>query len=571
MQNVLYLQIDEDLSSALQRIEHFKDTLLHLVVPKKSILFQSSVNLGILKHRCEERGNTLILITEDRIGLNLAKNVQLKGQNKLLSGQAKNQELKKEEAAPHPIQARRNEVHLDSPRRTEKKFTLGQLIQELREKKGEASQENAWQRFRETLYYSRPVMLGIIFTLSLGVFFLISYIALPAATLSIRPAFEPLSHSANVIFADRNRQQNLLAQGQANIIPVQIIESTAKETRVFNTTGQRFDGTNAEGQLTIINAAREEWPLIERTRFMSSEGIVFRSQEGVIVPAATPKAGGGSLPGRLTIEVVADEFDRYRQPVGERGNLEPTQFILPALSAYNQKRIWAESTAPMTGGTTAYSTLVLEADIEAAKNQLEENLGLIAKSELQSRLEEMNQKNQTHLVLLDDPQYISTTLQEVRVPENLEGSEKEKFEVYAQVLVKGVAYDSESLFHFLQKEMEKRAHPDMQVRPDSIDPDQIQYDFVDKTAQLDHLQETGQVKLTVTVSGIQEYVIDSSAEAGLRFSQKVKEKIINLPVEKARLYLENLPEVEEVDIQMWPIWLKKIPRLSEKIEVELLE
>src|SRR5690606_32654784 len=149
--------------------------------------------------------------------------------------------LKKEEKMAHPIQARRNEVKLDTPHRTQKKFTIGQLIQELREKKNE-KKERFSERFYNSMNYSRPIMLGLIFTLSLGVFFFISYIALPAATVSIRPAFEPLNHTVNVTLADKTRNQALIDRNQSNVIPAEIIQTTAKETRIFNTTGKNFDG-----------------------------------------------------------------------------------------------------------------------------------------------------------------------------------------------------------------------------------------------------------------------------------------------------------------------------------------
>lgn len=564
MQNVLYIQIDEDISSILQRMEHFKEAILHLVVPKKAILFQSSVNLGILKRRLEENNNQLILITTDRIGRSLAKNVGINVQSNLLKPSSAGKKIKKKKEFIHPIQARRNEVRADRPRRTQKKFTIGQLIQELREKKPE-KKEVLKEKLYNKVTASRPVMLGLIFILSVGIFFLISYIALPAATISIQPAFETLSHSTNVVLVD-SLEDTAGIGSNVNVVAAQVIESTATETRLFTTTGKRFEGQNASGQLTIINTAREQWPLVEQTRFQTSEGIVFRIQSGVIVPAAT--ADG---PGTLSVTVVADEFDIFKAPVGDRGNIDPTRFSIPGLSAFNQERIWAESSEPMTGGVTAYSTVVTAGDIEAAQTKLEEGLILIAKEELTSHLDDLNQLNQTHWVLLNEDRYIKSELIETRLPEGLEGSDKEKFEVYAEVAVSGIAYDAEDLFDFLRKELKKRAHPDMMVREDSIDGERITFEFVDEDRGLDQMIEEGEIKLTVTVDGIQEFVIDSSLEAGLRFSEKVKEKIINLPLEDTQAYLNNLPEVEEVQIKMWPIWLNKMPRLPEKIEVKLLD
>lgn len=567
MQNLIYVQIDEDISSILQRIDHFKNSTIRLVIPKKSILFQSSVNLGILKHRSEEKGNLLILVTQDRIGKNLAKNAGVKVQSNLIKKTLGKKAAKKLADDPVPIKARRNQIRLDKPRRIQQKFTIGQLVQNLRETKQE-EKDSFLDRFYNSVNYSRPVMLTLLLILSVVMFFLISYIALPGATILVRPSFETLNHSVNVVLVDRN---DGFLENEPNIIPAQVIESTAKETRIFNTTGKRFDGTNAKGTITVINTAREEWQLIEQTRFQSPEGLIFRTQNWITVPAATVNSAGETVPGTLDVTVIADEFDPFNKPIGDRGNIEPTTFTIPALSAYNQDRIWGESKSAFSGGVSAYSVRVNQDDIDSAQTDLQENLIEIAKAELQSHLEDLNKLNQTNLELLNEDRYINTNLIETRLPEGLEGSDKEKFEVYAEVAVEGIAYDGEALFTFLKKELEKRAHPDMMVKVDSIDPERIQYEFVDTQRGLDQMKEDGEIKLTVTVDGLQEYVIDSSLEAGLRFSNQVKEEVVNLPLEEAQAYVNNLPEVEEVEIKMWPVWLKKMPRLEEKIEVKLLE
>src|SRR5690606_29025038 len=112
------------------------------------------------------------------------------------------------------------------------------------------------------------------------------------------------------------------------------------------------------------------------------EGIVFRIKDGVFVPGQKTGANGATAPGTLAVEVEADPFDIYSKPAGERGNVGPTKFFLPGLSEYNQKIIWAESTEPMGGGVTKFQQVIQSEDIEAAKKQVEDNLVLMAKEDL---------------------------------------------------------------------------------------------------------------------------------------------------------------------------------------------
>jgi hypothetical protein len=368
-----------------------------------------------------------------------------------------------------------------------------------------------------------------------------------------------------VTLADKRENQNLLSQNKPHIIASEEVVTITKQTKVFNTTSKVFDGVNATGRIKIINTSDEEWTLKEETRFQTKDGIVFRIKSGVIVPPAIEDEEGNIVFGEYFADVEADPFDIYDHPIGENGNIESTKFIIPGLSKFNQKLIWGENSKPMTGGVTSYNKVVMEEDIEAAKKQIENNLILMAREDLRSYIDDMNKLNRTNLVLLDDRRYLKTELQDLRISDDLEGSEREKFEVFAKIKADGVAYDFNQLYSILKKELKTRTHPDMRIREDSINPDTITYEVIDEDEDL------GQIKITATIQGIEEYVIEPDIEAGLRFSNKVKEKILGLNVEEAENYINNLTEVDAVLIKIWPIWISTIPRIPENVEFKLME
>ncbi len=562
---IIYIEIDEEITSIYDRVKRFKQNEIYLVIPKKAIFFQSVVNLRILKSKLAEDKKNLILVTTDRIGKHLAEQVGLT----VLSSIEVEEVKAKSDQAPdmriEPIQARRNEVLRDLPRRvTEKKITIGELIKQYREKnkKGKKSKAEGIAH-----HFSKPnrKFLITLLAISIGLFMVISYIALPGATIYIKPKFDNITHTVNVVFADKRKNQTLLSQNKPHVITSEEVVTITKQTKVFNTTSKRFDGVNAKGFITIFNTASDEWQLKKDTRFQTDDGLVFRIQEGVFVPPVTIDEEGNEIPGTYTVAVMADPFDIYAEPIGERGNIEPTEFFIPGLSKYNQKIIWGESFAPMTGGVTRYQKIVQEEDIEAAKRQIEDNLILMAREDLRTYIEEMNKLNNTNLVLLDDSRYLTTELEDLRISDDLAGSTKEKFEIYAKIRAQGVAYDFDQLFALLKKELKTRAHPDMRIRDDSIQPDTISFEPVEEDKEL------GQIKITATIKGIQEFVIDTSIQAGVRFSNELKEAILGMSIDEAESYISNLPEVDEVEIKMWPIWLSKIPRIADNIEVKLME
>ena len=69
---VLYVELDEEITSIFERIQRLNYQDVYLVVPQRAVLFQSIVNLNILKKKIEECGKSLSIITSDIIVMRLA-------------------------------------------------------------------------------------------------------------------------------------------------------------------------------------------------------------------------------------------------------------------------------------------------------------------------------------------------------------------------------------------------------------------------------------------------------------------------------------------------------------------
>ena len=566
MKKVIYIEVDEEITSIYDRIKNLKQKMIYLVVPRKAVLFQSLVNLKILNSKLKELGQTMILVTSDTTGKHLADQLKIRAVGRIEVNKMEAQEEESPEMRIQPIQARRNEVLKEQPRRfTEKKITIAELIKEFRahDKERKNNDGALWQGLHS--FHANRKFLSLILVISISLFGLIGYIALPGATIYIRPTFDNLDHTVNITLADKHKNQNLLSENQPHFIASEEVITTTKQTKIFNTTSQRFQGQNAKGKITIVNTANEEWELKGETRFKTEDGLIFRSKEGVVVPPAAVGAEGDLAPGKIVITVEADPFDMYSKTVGGRGNIAPARFTMPGLSKYNQTRIWGESLEPMTGGTTQYEKVVLEEDIEAAKKQIKDNLILTAKEELKSYLDSKNKLNHTHLVLLDDRRYLKTELLDLRISDDLEGSAREKFEIFAKIKAQGIAYDSDQLFNLLKEELKGRTHPNMRLREESIYPDNVGYEVIDEN------DVGGQIKITATIKGIEEFIIEPSQEAGLRLGNKIKEKILGLKVNEAEKIINNFPEVDAVSIKTWPFWISSIPRIGENIKIKLTD
>ncbi len=564
---IIYIEIDEEVTAISDRIKRFRRKEILLVVPRKAILFQSVVNLKILKNKLKEKGKRLIIVTSDRNGKHMAEKAGIKVLKRVEVEKTEAQGEDTPQMKIQPIQARRNLTPKEErPQRfTEKKISIRELLSEFRmqNKKKKKGSKDSMDDFN----FNKPKrkFIALIIIVSIGLFGLITYIALPSATIYIRPKFDNLDFSVNVTLADKRKNQTLIRQNKPHIISSEVVSTSTKQTKIYKTASKEFNGTNAQGKILITNTFNEEWELREGTRFQTKDGLVFRIKKGVIVPPKSRDEAGEFKPGNLVAIVEADPFDIYGQPVGAEGNLSPTRFTIPGLSKYNQRLIWGESHEPFVGGVTSYREIVEEDDIESAKKQIQDNLILLAKEDLRTYIDEVNKINKTNLTLLDDSRYLKTELEDLRFSDDLEGSYKEKFELFARISAEGVAFDFDQLFAILKKELGTRTHPNMQLRDDSIAPENISYEVIDEDDIL------GQIKITATVIGIEEFVIEPSTEAGARFGAKVKEKVVGLSLEEAESLIGNLPEVDAVEIKSWPIWISKIPRIPESIDIKLMD
>ncbi len=126
-----------------------------------------------------------------------------------------------------------------------------------------------------------------------------------------------------------HRQPNISAEFIA--YPDKRDDSLSYEVMTLETTGEgqvKASGQveveqQATGLIEIIKTTPGAERLIKNTRFESSNGLVFRIQESVVVPGSITGNDGGAVPGSIQAEVFAD------QP-GEEYNLAAgTTFSIP--------------------------------------------------------------------------------------------------------------------------------------------------------------------------------------------------------------------------------------------------
>lgn len=285
----------------------------------------------------------------------------------------------------------------------------------------------------------------------------------------------------------------------------------------------------ATGTVTIYNNWSQEQPLAATTRLLTPDNTLFRIKDRVDVPA------GGKLE---NVEVYAD------QP-GAAGNISPTKFTIPGLWPGLQDKIYAESTAAMTGGLRQAKVLTEEI-AKNAKNNLSQQLI----QEAITKLEQADEIRNSGDTVLEQ------ALFQVVLSEQLSaeaGEEIDSFNLEMNLRIIAVVFDENELLTKAVNTIQGELANDQELKSHnknnliySVD----EYSFEDQTASLR---------------------VQFSAKVVPRLSSPIfnRDNITGKDSQQIKAYFANYDEIGNVTIKFSPFWVTKAPSLKDHIEIKI--
>lgn len=568
---VIYIEIDDEVTAVYDRVKAVRGKHVYIVAPKRAILFQSIVNLKILQRKADDDGRKIYLVTNDKNGVHLAQKIGIPVYNKE-NDEGKpalfSTELTDERLRITPLKASVNETLDETPMRmAERKISISEI---LRKRKGKPdidvskiSSEVKKQKAKKSKFVivapNRHALIALV-TVSVVILLFIVYIALPGATVYITPSASVLEKSVNITLADFQKNKAELDTHPSHMISSFPISTKVSKTIKHFSTGKKFSsrGANAGGPITIINTSGNAWPLVAQTRFQTDEGIVFRILSPITVPAAS-----GGQPGTIEVFVTADQLDAYGGIVGERGNIGPMRFFLPGLKDDSRSRLYAESKANMEGGVTDYIAFISAEDLTAASAKLKEELIASAIEELKKAVDLKGDLTGSEVIytLLEGENAVKVGEPTIIIPAGLENKELSEFEVSGELTVSGIYYEHDVMLEILKDELMLKKSPQKELL--RINEESTTYRIFEWD------ENKGKVKLTANIKGIEQFDININEESGAKLLEKIKEHIVGSDIDDAKLYIQNLPEVNKVEIESWPAWSPTIPNIPDNIEFEI--
>lgn len=106
MHQTFYIDIDEEITSIIERLKKTKAKEIIIVVPKRALLIQSIINLKLLKKESDKLKREIIIVTQDKLGKMLVEKAGIIAEQKL-------DEVEDEE--PQVFEGQENEAEEETP------------------------------------------------------------------------------------------------------------------------------------------------------------------------------------------------------------------------------------------------------------------------------------------------------------------------------------------------------------------------------------------------------------------------------------------------------------------------
>ncbi|MFA6296140.1 MAG: hypothetical protein WC663_02215 [Patescibacteria group bacterium] len=537
----IYLEEDDEIISVIDKIKNVQDSNVELVFPNKSPLIRSIVNLKILKRQSDILKKNIIVVSTDEIGQVLAKKANLQIKSKVDDSQDEDQESQvsdvpkngpvfksyKEEELLKNIKKLKNqetpEVNKPDYKEISKDSKRKQI--ELLKKKFSTNQKPKFVLLPSKI---SKIILGFF-----GVCLVIGIIAiifiLPKAQIIYSPKTEPFTHTLEATLVQGLSEPNI-ADKQISY-ELATIEKSSDEAN-FNASGEKDIGAKAKGQITIYNKySSEPQPLIATTRFMGNNGKIYRLANDINVPGAKIDEGK-TIAGSIDATIEADAF-------GSEYNLEAGAFAIPGLSLDKQQAIYAETVSAITGGESKKVTVITSDDLKKAKDDL------LAKVS-QKIAEEYKTKIPNDKIIIDG------AIKNEILDSKTSGEEnKEMKDFKMSVSVKStIPYVSKNdLQKIVFADANSFLPENKQLLDENLD-NGINYESIS--------QEENKINVKISLNKKMYTKIDEL---------EVKNNIVGKKSQEAIDYIMTNPYVYKAEVNLWPFWVKRVPRIKSKINI----
>jgi hypothetical protein len=546
--DVIYIDVDDDITAIIGKIKKSKEKIVALVPPKRAGALQSAVNLRLLDRMARAEKKQLVLITNNQALVALsasakipvAKNLQSKpeiaevaalvvddgddiidGADLPVGDHAKSVKVKDGTAIAVPTSFRNDDIDATDLDIDGEKVsgpvaasTVAKAGMAKSAKKSKKSKIPNFDTFRKRLF------LGIGGGVALIALLIWMFAFAPAATVVITASTTPTPVSSSITLggtAATDFEKGLISSASQQIQKDEVVE--------FEATGQRDTGQKATGTVRFSTGSFAGLGTIPAgTRLTSSGGSVFITDQAV-----TLSYQGGTSSSGTTSVTAEGSGERYN---GASGSLSGS----PA-------NVNANFVGSSSGGTTNVVKVVSADDIERAQGQL-------VGATTDAQKDELKKKFVNGEIVIDSSfavdrgAVVSDPAVNAAAPDG-----KARLTIPTTYSIQAVSKND--LDTYLRKNLESNL--------DDNDAQKV-YSTGADNATISNFRKEGETMVaSVNANGSVGPVIDEN---------NIKEQVKGKRYGEVQESLESINGIKSVDVQFSYFWVRTVPGNTDKITIE---
>lgn len=542
MPRTIYLQFDEEIISALQKIRRTGDPEIIMVVPTGAKLFRNLTGLKLLKREAEKYEKTFFLATADERGRLLAARAGISLATQPLASPAgvaaavakKPALTRMGDIVMRPLKSTLPEkVKVETPLKAVAQTT--ELVDLIGPQSGSAADIKVPEPVRIPMpplrYTLLPAVVVVLILALLAVF------VLPSADIIVKPRTEPVTRDLEVQVDSKVGVPDV-----SNLtIPGKIITDQVSVSKTYAATGVKNTGEKASGFVTLYNFSKTTLILRKGTTRLEAKGKVYYFLQDVGNIRPTGRIGAdlevdqSSLVDPVPI-VAADSGEDSNLPAGTRFEIYNEVF------GHQPQALYATNGNPVAGGTNKQLKIVSAADIEAARQDL--------KDLLVSKFRESVKQKLTPDSQLSDNAFATSVVEEKIAP--LVNSEAENFSLSQTANITALAYDESDVRDLIVERIVRLLPENKYLLPAQAQRLSAQFVSLDLAGGIGTLR--------------------AHFESEVRYQINADFLSRSLPGKSATQVKEILlarPEIQDVQVKLSPFWVNTVPRFGNKINFKI--
>lgn len=566
--DTIYIDIDDEITTVIDKLHGSDAKLVALVLPKRAAVFQSIVNMKLLKRAADSSKKNMVLITTEAgllplagaAGIHVAKSLTSKPEipSAPTPDDGHEEEVEESMADDEPAEVTKSTagstaigtlaglggaaaadevetVELDNDDEADAAPAAVALPAAKAVKKDKKLHIPDFDRFRLLLVGGGVALIALI------IFLIIAMTVLPAATINIKTDATNVNAALNLNLSTTAKTVDT----SSNTLPAKLVQQAKTYTQQAATTGTKNEGDAATGTVVFYNCNKDDLifgqnETIPKGTGITNGGRTYITKESVSVPPSHFQSNGS-----CKNDAASGQVDIAAQSPGSSYNTNNNVSFSVAYSDptpdTNGNTHTFSASGSASGGTDNNVQVVSQSDIDNAKGKINTDDPTV-KQALQTQLQQDNYYAVAATFSAGTPTVTTSS--------NVGDAAS------TVTVTEAVTY---TMFGVQENDLKTLVDNNVKGQIDTS-KQSILSEGLENASFTVQSQDANSAQVSMT----------TVAEAGPQIDTNVlKNQVKGLKSADVKALLQNDPDVTDVSVKFSPFWVSSVPKKTSKITINI--